>query len=626
MVSPFSAYPAPLRRGIERHDPTTMPADLNPTEFALLQLQPPAALISAHSATHLVSFANHLRQLIDSPVHKVQTLQGPFYSVLGVAVFFKKPDGTFLTATWDRADDRVHDTLQAFSPWDTPILDFPRTDLWQVMLKEVLAREARKRINDVSLASRWSDWAWSTLEAQIINRIDLRRLKSKVRRGLELDWRAVSLTRKSRRMTGCGAPSVNAYNFFRQERSAREELWSISPLLMVLWGGIDLPSGAAVELEPAARLKLACAELGIKPAQWKLLANPKSPLAPLLRSFYQEFIGTWHRDPVVDFLGVMRILQPTKMLDLSVWRLILSMVGTRDDPPYSYAEILQLVAEPLKHVVRLIERGACPKDSQRRDAELHLICEWIADQGVQTISSPQRKRGWQFLLTKAQEYSRARKHRLELEGMHWIAPIHPITVGAFTAVPLLSGAQLWEESIDMNHCADGYGEACTDGRVLIMSVRLTDGSRYATLALQLWDGDWSLLQACGPGNRKLGSELEELIGTVVCLLNALRSASRASATGPRYRVYVFSNYDREDNWTEGVYFSPDAAIAAAKGLIRSCINSSGATGRTEWLDFGETPIIEALGGAAAAAFSASDYVAKICFGNSENFKGEGDEQ
>jgi len=407
--------------------------------------------------------------------------------------------------------------------------------------------------------------------------------------------------------------TVSGYNNCRRERDVLLELKAFTPMFPLLARWLTLPEvDARGCAETGARFKQACVNRGVKPAQWKLLAAPNAPLMPLLKIFVREFMREWHREPTEDFLGVVALLKPTGEMDPDVWRVVLSMVGTRVSAPESYADDLAPVCDTLRHIVRLIESGKAPLDPVQRDAELHEICAWVADKAVRQLLPRQRQQGWAVLLRSARAYAEQRERALQLESLRWQVPLHPVTVGDFTALPLTCGRDLWEESIAMRHCADLYGERCKSGNSLILSVRDTDGRRRATIALERRRGDWMLAHAVGPANRQLSREFDEVIDTILSLLGVIESTRDRSMKGPRYRIDVLDNYDHGQSWSEGTYKSAEAALGEARRICRSGLPSCDEAGRDLWVHFGETPMIIALDGAKPLEFNAHDYIDGLC--------------
>jgi hypothetical protein len=324
-------------------------------------------------------------------------------------------------------------------------------------------------------------------------------------------------------------PTVASYNNYRCGRDVLFQLKKDSQMFPLLARWLTLPdAGVHGSAEPSARFKQACISCGVKPAQWSLLAAPGSPLMSIWKIFIREFLGRRYGYPAEDFLGVIALLKPTREIDPDVWRVILSMVGTRVSAPESYADQLAPVCDTLQHIIRLLEAGKAPQNRDQRIAELHKICAWVAARKVRQVSRQQRRQGWACLVRSARTYAEQRKRALGLDSLEWSVPLHPVTVGDYTVVPLTCGRDLWEESIDMRHCADLYGERCKSGTTLLFSVRDAHGHRRATLGLVQREGDWTLAQAVGRANRQLGKAFDEVIETTLALLNAVESSRRRS--------------------------------------------------------------------------------------------------
>lgn len=612
MASVFDACPSSLPCGVHRPTHEIIPTDLTPTERELLDLEPPAEVVSLHSAAHLVSFARHLKEIIDQPVHRAEALDSVFYSILGCAVFCKQADGTFVTARWIGGKLGTTPVLIEFDPIETPIVDLPRTTLWHEMLRDGFLEEAWLRLGGTEPAARWAAWAWPELERRLIRTIDPRRLRSRIRAGLELDWRTVSVLRTIERTDGLGRPSVTHYNLIRSDIKTLAELHEISPLLAVLWFYLDRYGGVDSGGETMQQLKRVCRDLGIKPAQWRLLVKSGAPLLTAFRIFLTEFVASTGPNRSVDFLRTLAVLEPTRMHDPDLWRSVFSMAGTRNRAPESYATALATVGKALRHIVALIERGEATADLVQRRSELHAICAWIADLKVKQFDVRQRRRGWAFLVAKANGYASQRKRALELEAVNWRAPCLPVTVGDFTAVPLVCGRDLWEESVAMRHCADRFAQRCLERKTAIFSVRRSDDTRYATLALDAGDEGWHLRQVSGPANQRVGPELDELIALTTATLDAMAHLSTDVACEAQYRLRILANGHPHQYRIGGLFDTADDAIAAAELVCRTTLPSFDAAGQFLWKLYGEWPTIEALNDACPVDFNAGEYVSNLC--------------
>ena len=548
MDSVFDLYPRLLHCGIHRDCIDTLPAELTSCEQELLRVSPPAELTCAHSAAHLVSFARHIADIIAHPTRRVEVDGHVFHAILGVVVYHRESRGTFGTALWAQPEAESDSWLVEFYPYDTPILSFPSTDLWHTTIRQGFIREALERAGN--LGETWAEWAWMLIRERLIDPIDLRRLRSRIRGSLDLDLPTLRLMRRLRAFGGWDYPlTVRGYNATRGDVDFVNALHQSSLLLAFLGWWLFVPdSGEGRSCEPVARLMRWCRERGLKPKQWKLLAAPEAPLLPAFRSFMREFMGNPHRDPGADFLGVITLLNPSKGIDPDVWRSILSIIGTRSSAVESYAEALAPLGETLRHIVRLLEAGKAPLKREQRLAELHEICAWIADQNVGTLLPQQRRRGWELLVRKARQHAKQRMRALNIEAQRWSVPIPSVTHGGFTAVPLTCGIELWEESVAMRHCADLYGERCMSGTTLIISVRTVEGKRKATLAFVRREDEWNLAHAAGPANRHLGKQYDAIIDAILSELNRDISERPWRSEQDLHSIVPLANFHDIGDW------------------------------------------------------------------------------
>lgn len=179
---------------------------------ALRAVKPPKDIAHVHDADHLVSFTQHVRNIVARPV-EIREIEGQRYvHILGQAVFERGGGGQYRLFVWWRPTGNEPWALYAIEMDRTPVIDFPRTPLWKQNLRETLMDEASRRISDPTLASRWADWAWSWVHFKVIAMLNLRRLRAQVRGALDLNLRALSLLRFRRRSNLDLQWTMNDYN------------------------------------------------------------------------------------------------------------------------------------------------------------------------------------------------------------------------------------------------------------------------------------------------------------------------------------------------------------------------------------------------------------------------------
>jgi len=188
---------------------------------ALRAVKPLKDLAHIHDADHLVSFTQHVRNIVARPV-EIREIDGQRYvHILGQAVFERGGDGQYRLFVWWRPTRNDPWALYAIEMDRTPVVDFPRTALWKQNLREVLVEEAIRRISDRTLARRWADWAWSWVHFKVIALLDIRRLRAQIRGALDLNLLALSMLRFRRRTNLDLQWTMNDYNDAIQELDER---------------------------------------------------------------------------------------------------------------------------------------------------------------------------------------------------------------------------------------------------------------------------------------------------------------------------------------------------------------------------------------------------------------------
>jgi hypothetical protein len=319
------SFQRPSRRALPAHEDSLL--------TALRTVAPPKDLAHVHDADHLVSFTQHVRDIIARQV-EIRAVEGRrCVHVLGQAVFARTADGTYDLFVWWRASENDAWTLHSTSIDRTPFLDFPRTNLWKKNLATALLNEARLRIADRETAFRWATWAWSWIEFKTIALLDVRRLRAKIRGALDLDRRVLYLLKRRRRLQPGIQWSMSDYNRELVSFEASSLVEREAPaLLPLLWGLRDHPQFDAA-IEPKKALRLLARSLGVTPQQWKLIATSGRRGLTTYRAPSRDFWAGNERQNALDYLALVRLIRPKRMPSIGLWSQMLAIAGSRRNPP-----------------------------------------------------------------------------------------------------------------------------------------------------------------------------------------------------------------------------------------------------------------------------------------------------
>lgn len=478
--------------------------------LSLREVMPPADLAPVHSTDHLVSFADHVQQILTHPI-LVKELDGHrLVHILGQAVLARTPAGTLDLYVWWRSSDAKPWELHPIDPDRTPFLDFPRTTLWTENLKNFLRCEAQARIGEESWAERWTKWAWSWIDFKVVSRVNVRRLRSQIRGALDLDPVVLGLLRRRRQFFHRAVWNVDDYNTERRDRDRTLLLEKEAPALLPLyWALRDHPQFDR-SLEPKKAIRMFTRSQGITPQQWKVIAESGHRGQRIYRALCREFFVGSEIANALSYLKMVRFLRPKRLPKIEVWRQVLSLCGTCHNPHATdYSDSLIDYQETLRHIVRLADARAAAREKDFPAEELHAVLGWIADCQITRLTRSQRSAGWAFLVRRAEEHRKALR-RSATVSLTW-APVMPaFEAGQIRVIPLNSAAAVWEEAIDMRHCADRYIEPCARHDAVLFSLQRHTGKRIATMAFIDNGATWVPIELAGKANSEPSLEVRRV--------------------------------------------------------------------------------------------------------------------
>lgn len=525
-MDPDPITPTPhLSCGLSRPDTLAVPAVSDNALASLLAVEPPDELRAAHCAWHFLSFAAHVQRLVADPV-EVRVIDGRRHvHILGQCVLSTDETGQLRLRIWWRADEDEPFELHAVEPVNTPFLDFPRTDLWLENLRDMLRREAAER----GATKAWADWAWSWVHLKVTSRVDVRRLRARIRGALQLDREVLRLLRLRAELHPRAVWSIPDYNLERRWRDTTLLIEREAPALLPVWWGLRERPDLDTQLEAKKALRRITRGFGIAPQQWRVIAGSGRRGLRVYRAVSREFFVGDDERRVSEYLILFKLLGPTRLPSMELLRQLLGMTGTRwDAPPSGYGHALERRKLHLRHVIRVLERRNADRVPTPAD-ELHAVLAWIADVPVANFTPSERAGGWTWLLRQALQYRRRIQSHQQLGGpQSWRARWPAFRHGGLEVQPIVSSDEVWSEAIEMRHCADQYVQDCIDGGVLMFSVRRASGKRLATIAFVSGPGGWSRIGCAGKANSEPPQQVFEVAEQLAARLAAVPTVIPAS--------------------------------------------------------------------------------------------------
>lgn len=309
-MDPDPITPTPhLSCGLSRPDTLAMPAVSDNALASLLAVEPPDELRAAHCAWHFLSFAAHVQRLVADPV-EVRVIDGRRHvHILGQCVLSTDETGQLRLRIWWRADEDEPFELHAVEPVNTPFLDFPRTDLWLENLRDMLRREAADR----GATKAWADWAWSWVHLKVTSRVDVRRLRARIRGALQLDRETLRLLRLRAELHPRAVWSVPDYNLERRWRDTTLLIEREAPALLPIWWGLRERPDLDPRLEAKKALRRITRGFGIAPQQWRVIAGSGRRGLRMYRAVSREFFVGDDGRRASEYLMLFKLLGPTRL-------------------------------------------------------------------------------------------------------------------------------------------------------------------------------------------------------------------------------------------------------------------------------------------------------------------------
>lgn len=572
----------------------------------------PPDLQADHCGKHLLSFAAHMQSVIDKPCESLSMGERKLYNLMGMVVLEKMTAGNFKTLQWLTDREWLGAGLGDIEPTKVPILDFPTSGMWKQLLLVAFKLEALQRIGDEERANAWSKWAWELIDLHVGDSINLNAVRHAIRQALELDANTVRLLRLRGHYEPEVLLSASLYNQIHLEQEELLALEAQAPILLPLWWGLKDQALMPQTGDAAQRLKRYVVALSGKPQVWRTLSKSGRSGASSYTVLAKEFFGAGSVNRNNDLMAILTVLGATRFPPLWWFRLVLSLAGTQANTPIGYANSIQMIGDSLRHVLRLIT--AMPERRKLVDlpAQTHAILRWLWDKRIKTLDRKQRRGGWAFLLQRADAYSELKQKQLSGAGKQWRSTLPQLEIAEHLIVPLTSGAALWEDAVDMKHCADIYVERCLGGRWQLFSVRDLSGRRQATVAYTLpLDSDiWRFVEVAGRANRQVS---DDVLGAVASLSLGINIIQVEPPEDTHYAVYLTEHWGEPGEARRyGTYRSAQRAIEAAQSVCDAELESQDPKGYEQWCTFGDSAVIISLGMAPKVEFSGHEYMKQLC--------------
>jgi hypothetical protein len=157
------------------------------------------------------------------------------------------------------------------------------------------------------------------------------------------------------------------------------------------------------------------------------------------------------------------------------------------------------------------------------------IIDWFRAEG-QRRGLPDKNSTWQSLKRRSDQWHEeiwrrgreaTRQGVEEEKNATWESLLGPLEIGGVKIKPLVSGLDLYNESLEMRHCVSSYIQKCLKEGDRIFSLTEPNGKRSTLGLKQLDSGDFRILQHTGPANSQV-SPAADKAAREICRLYTLK--------------------------------------------------------------------------------------------------------
>jgi hypothetical protein len=189
--------------------------------------------------------------------------------------------------------------------------------------------------------------------------------------------------------------------------------------------------------------------------------------------------------------------------------------------------------DTLRHIMRLVDARVAARKKPFEPAEVHAVLGWVADRQIVRLTRSQRSAGWGYLVRRAEQYRQALRQPAKAP-LAWEPVLPAFETGSLRVVPLTTAAAVWEEAIQMRHCADRYIDRCARHDAALFSLQRHSGKRIATMAFVDNGKQWVPLELAGKANSEPVLEVRKVAGEIIERMQGVAVRAKTEATEDRH--------------------------------------------------------------------------------------------
>jgi len=243
--------------------------------------------------------------------------------------------------------------------------------------------------------------------------------------------------------------------------------------------------------------------------------------------------AAWGRLCRLSAAGVRAVFQPRRT-GLPKTLTVLEYVAAAGEKHIPLAVLKRLCNEqPYRNITDCFDRRVrflrlLVRESMRRleesrpirqllQEEYPAIHDWLSFRGF-AEGFPQVNSTWGSLMRRQEAWHRnGGWNSGELPDVSWTCPIEGGVIDGCEYRPLLSAADLQREGEEMHHCVTSRWKSCSEGRLLIFSVKSSQGR--STVQLSFVNGKWAISEHRGVLNGPYPNNHNQIAGHIRAELN-----------------------------------------------------------------------------------------------------------
>jgi hypothetical protein len=479
---------------------------------------PPDKFAAVHSPSLLKAWSDKLQSCLARPVQSEQRRGQRRVHVLGTAIFDFAPVGLLRVFVWD-FDENGQVTLKELPAEAVIAQGVPFGALWMERYKiGALHALMLRNPGKAALCEAYVNWAHTQLLTSCWDGPTQDRVRYTVAVELDLEVPSVRIASHVQLTALPQSPlRVAQYNHAIQHRAAYEQLQKEAPQLITLYSLLaeelqDFYCNPPVT-ETTARMQIYFRRKEVMPVTWRMFCREGT-------DWMKEFLAFYNVDDqspcriALDLLDVTFAFGRERLPPMWLLRAFIQIAGNPNHPQKNYANRLSDL-NPLCARLGHLAAQACDSEDVATLALMQEramdIFNWASSNFEKLPASYARRATLRGILRKVDAHNQHEAMRLK-GSEPWDMP-YTLTLknDDVQGVILDSPLAVWEEGINMRHCANTCIRPCELGNWVMVSLRRAGARRaLATVAFDVRNAKVTQARISGFANSMVSTEVHRL--------------------------------------------------------------------------------------------------------------------